>query len=190
MQEEMQAIGDAEFAAGAEKKNAEMKTSLEELEEEEEVDEEEEEEEKKQKRKKKKKAKKGKAGPNLDLLREAGIGGGASAGYGYMNDYFSGASKAGNPKLALLMGGGFTHLNTIEEEKHETQTSNYFRDAAGNGNAVITESEREYDNTTQHNMRGSKILDEDMINSSHNSKGMSPGHNNNEFDFVNRGSLH
>ena len=43
--------------------------------------------------------------------------------------------------MALLMGGGFTHLNTIEEEKHETQTSNYFREAGGNN----TESERDYD---------------------------------------------
>ncbi len=97
-----------------------------------------------------------------------------------MNDYFSGAAKMGGPKLSML--GGYTHLNTIEEEKHETQTSNYFRDAAGNGNAVITESEREYDTT---HVRGSKILDDDIINSSHNSKGMSPGHNG-EFDFIPR----
>lgn len=105
-------------------------------------------------------------------MREAGVGG---SNYGYMNDYFSGAGKlktgadssaALNTKMAMLMaGGGFTHLNTIEEEKHETQTSNYFRDH--NAPATVhnmTESERDYENTT--NMRGSGILDEDLINTS------------------------
>lgn len=91
-----------------------------------------------------------------------------------MNDYFSGASKLKssdaslNAKMAVLMGaGGFTQLNTIEEEKHETQTSNYFRDHGHGGPATVhnmTESERDYDNNT--NMRGSRILDEDLINSS------------------------
>ena len=51
-------------------------------------------------------------------------------------------------KMALLMG--FSHLNTIEEEKHDTQTSNYFRD-----------SERGDDsNVNNPGLRGSKILDE------------------------------
>lgn len=72
-----------------------------------------------------------------------------------------------NAKMAVLMGaGGFTQLNTIEEEKHETQNSNYFRDTQNHGGTVhnMTESERDYDNNT--GMRGSRILDEDLINSS------------------------
>jgi len=55
-------------------------------------DEEEEEEEEEVETKKKGKrrgCKKKKPTANLDLLREAGVG----AGYGYMNDYFNGASK-------------------------------------------------------------------------------------------------
>lgn len=130
-------------------------------------------------------------GPNMDLMREAGVGG---AGYGYMNDYFAGVGAKGksegslSSKMALLMNGGgsagYTQLNTIEEEKHETQTSNYFREggAGGVGTGGITESERDYENTT--NLRGSRILDDDlMINTSH-SKGISPnrGHDN-EFEF-------
>lgn len=49
---------------------------------------------------------------------------------------------------------GYNHLNTIEEEKHETQTSNYFRDAGGDvsGDDVM--------NHTNAMMRGSKILDD------------------------------
>ena len=118
-------------------------------------------------------AKGGKAATNLDLMREAGMGGN---GYGYMNDYFAGANKVGGPavtqKMALLMGGGFTHLNTIEEEKHETQTSNYFREAGGNN----TESERDYDAT---HMRGSHILDDD-----HSTSKYSPNrHAEGEFEF-------
>ena len=115
----------------------------------EESEEDDEEEQKASKKPAKKAKKKGPKGPNMDLLRETG-----------MNDYFVGASKPGslNNKMAMLMGGGFTHLNTIEEEKHETQTSNYFREAG-----AITESEREYDST---HIRGSKILDDDVINSS------------------------
>jgi len=71
------------------------------------------------KKKKKKRAKSGPGANNLDLLREAGVGG----GYGFMNDYFVGgnSSAKGNAKLSMIGGGGgFTHLNTIEEEKHET----------------------------------------------------------------------
>lgn len=117
----------------------------------------------------------GKAATNLDLMREAGMGGN---GYGYMNDYFAGANKIGGPavsqKMALLMGGGFSHLNTIEEEKHETQTSNYFREAGGNA----TESERDYDAI---HMRGSHILDDDLINST--GKYSPNRHAESEFDF-------
>ncbi len=109
---------------------------------------------------------------NMDLIREAGMGA------GYMNDYFAGASKIGgagaNPaaqKLAMMMGGsgGFSNLNTIEEEKHETQTSNYFRDAAN-----ATESERDYD---PNHVRGSKIMDNDEAHAHsliHSSSKMSP----------------
>lgn len=74
--------------------------------------------------------------------------------------------------MALLMGGGFTHLNTIEEEKHETQTSNYFNgggNGAGNGTVhQMTESERDYYENTASNMRGSRILmdGDDLINTS------------------------
>ena len=105
-----------------------------------------------------KKKKKG-AAKNMDLIREAGVG-------GFVNDYFAGASSGKGPGkgLASMLGSGFTALNTIEEEKHETQTSNYFRDAAGGAGGVITESERDYDNT---HLRGSKILDDpDLINTS------------------------
>ena len=132
----------------------------------EESEQEEEEEKKKKPISKKKKKKSSKA--NMDLLREAGMG------YGYMGDYFNGASKIGGK---LPAASGFTHLNTIEEEKHETQTSNYFRDAA----AVITESERgDYDQ-----IRGSKILDDpDLINTSSKLGGSSPQRMEAaEFDF-------
>ena len=83
-----------------------------------------------------KKKKKGKKKPaaNMDLVREAG---------GFMNDYYAGSSKIKSDslssKMAMLMGGGFTALNTIEEEKHETQTSNYFRE--GGAMAALTESD-------------------------------------------------
>jgi hypothetical protein len=109
---------------------------------------------------------------NMDLIREAGMGS------GYMNDYFAGASKiggaGGNPasqKLAMMMAGsgGFSNLNTIEEEKHETQTSNYFRDAAN-----VTESERDYD---PNHVRGSKIMDNEDAHAHsliHSSSKMSP----------------
>jgi hypothetical protein len=87
--------------------------------------------------------------------------------------------------MAMLMGaGGFTQLNTIEEEKHETQTSNYFRDTHNGGAPAtvhnMTESERDYDNNTH--MRGSRILDEDLINTSAK---YSPHRllDGNEFDF-------
>jgi hypothetical protein len=50
-----------------------------------------------------------------------GGGGGGSLGYmsGMSNPYEYGGVRAGpSAKMALLMG--FNHLNTIEEEKHET----------------------------------------------------------------------
>ena len=69
---------------------------------------------------------------------------------GAMPDFYSGANvKSGISSYSMLSGGmmptamssgkmmymnHFNHLNTIEEEKHETQTSNYFKDG---------ESERE-----------------------------------------------
>ena len=43
-------------------------------------------------------------------------------------------------------------MNTIEEEKHETQTSNYFRE----GDSERDDSKMNY----SYNLRGSKILNE------------------------------
>jgi hypothetical protein len=115
----------------------------------------------------------------MDLIREAGVG-------GFVNDYFAGASgisKGAKGGLAGMLGTGFTALNTIEEEKHETQTSNYFRDAAGGQGGLITESERDYDNT---HLRGSKILDDpDLINTS-SKLGGSPHRGEAEFEFSNK----
>ena len=111
----------------------------------------------------------------MDLIREAGVG-------GFVSDYFAGASMGKGAKgMAGVLGTGFTALNTIEEEKHETQTSNYFRDAAGGAGGVITESERDYDNT---HLRGSKILDDpDLINTS-SKHGSSPRRGGEtDFDF-------
>jgi len=62
------------------------------------------------------------------LLREAGLGSiglappssltGGPSSYG-MGGYDYGMMRGGPPsKIAMLMG--FNHLNTIEEEKHET----------------------------------------------------------------------
>lgn len=57
---------------------------------------------------------------------------GGPSSYGGMSSYLGGAYDMGmrggpsSAKMAMLMG--LNHLNTIEEEKHETQTSNYFRD--------------------------------------------------------------
>ncbi len=57
-------------------------------------------------------------GPNM-----GGMGGGMGAGIG-------GGSMRGGGYMDMLTGGpgrtGF-HLNTIEEEKHETQNSAYFK---------------------------------------------------------------
>jgi len=112
----------------------------------------------------------------MDLIREAGVGGNS-----FVNDYFAGASSVGGKSkgLAGMLGSGYTALNTIEEEKHETQTSNYFREAAGG--AGVTESERDYDNT---HMRGSKILDDpELINTSSKLGGGSP-HRETDFEFL------
>ena len=83
-----------------------------------------------------------------------GYSGGLMGGLSNPYDY---GMRAGGPsaKMALLMG--FNHLNTIEEEKHETQTSNYFREGG--------ESERDDSknlNTTNLLAKGSKILDDDL----------------------------
>jgi hypothetical protein len=80
--------------------------------------EEEEEEKPKRHRVKTKNSKKkktgGVAGKNMDLIREAGVG-------SFVNDYFSGAAGGkGGKGIATMLGSGFTALNTIEEEKHET----------------------------------------------------------------------
>lgn len=92
-------------------------------------------EEEKPPKRKKAKASKKKPAANLDLVREAGVPGGI--------DYFPGGLKGKGDslsnKMAMLMGGGFTALNTIEEEKHETQTSNYFKEGAAM--AALTESD-------------------------------------------------
>ena len=72
-----------------------------------------------------------------------------------MNQQPIGPSSA---KMALLMG--YNHLNTIEEEKHETQTSNYFREGG--------ETDRDDSNVNNTNVRGSKILDDDYLNGSSN----------------------
>ena len=54
---------------------------------------------------------------------------------------------------------GYGQLNTIEEEKHETQTSNYFREG---------DSEREDSRmNASHQVRGSRILS-DLNNESEN----------------------
>jgi hypothetical protein len=178
MQEEMQRKAAALEKEGGATDVIEEKAPEDELyEDEEEGEESEEAEEDKKKSRRKRKKKSAIIGPsakaNLDLMREAGIGGGPA---GFMNDYFtSGASSKDAKKLAMLMNGGgngFSNLNTIEEEKHETQTSNYFRDAAN-----VTESERDYDAA---HVRGSKILDnsagEDALVHSliHTSNKMSP----------------
>jgi len=125
-----------------------------------------------------------KKGDNLDLVRETGapladpsqLTGGPSS-YGYSNDFYSAprATSGGyssyslmshqpigpsSAKMALLMG--YNHLNTIEEEKHETQTSNYFREGG--------ETDRDDSNVNNTNVRGSKILDDDYLNGSSSNK--------------------
>ena len=64
---------------------------------------------------------------------------------------------------------GYNHLNTIEEEKHETQTSNYFREA---GDMSERGDDSHLFNHTNM-LRGSKILDDHELNQSQGSK-MSP----------------
>jgi len=97
------------------------------------------------------------------LLREAGLGSmgnppssltGGPSGYGMGGYDYDSMMRGGPPsKIAMLMG--FNHLNTIEEEKHETQNSNYFRDM---------ESERDeskYHNNSNFLAKGSRILDDE-----------------------------
>ena len=64
-----------------------------------------------------------KVGNNQDLIRETGLGsltGGPPSGYtSYLGGLSGGAGFSQPPsKIQMLMG--FNHLNTIEEEKHET----------------------------------------------------------------------
>jgi hypothetical protein len=115
---------------------------------------------------------------NGDLLRETGIGGLSAmpshmltGGPGGVHNPYEMRGGPSAAKMAMLMG--FNHLNTIEEEKHETQTSNYFRDGG--------ESERDdsrHMNTTNFLAKGSRILnDEDLYldqSGEHTSKKTSP----------------
>ena len=112
-----------------------------------EEDEEDEPEEEVKPKKAKKGGKKKAPSANLDLIREAGV-------YG---NFEYGPTKGGarGEKLVQAMGG-FTQLNTIEEEKHETQTSNYFREGAGLGAAYESED----------NVRGSRVMEDDAMRSS------------------------
>jgi len=104
------------------------------------------------------KARKAKLGNNQDLIRETGslgtvmppslLTGGPMGGAGLSYEYAMRGAMSGPSKIQMLMG--FNHLNTIEEEKHETQNSNYFRDG---------ESER--DVSSSHVFaKGSRILDD------------------------------
>lgn len=80
---------------------------------------------------------------NQDLIRETGgpmsLTGGPSYDFGL---------RGPPSKIQMLMA--FNHLNTIEEEKHETQNSNYFRDG---------ESERDISGSHIF-AKGSRILDD------------------------------
>lgn len=83
-------------------------------------------------------------------------GGPHSIGYRGMGSLDYGMRPgAPSSKMAMLMG--FNHLNTIEEEKHETQTSNYFKDGA---DSERDDSKYIY-NTSNILGKGSRILDED-----------------------------
>jgi hypothetical protein len=95
----------------------------------------------------------------------------AMRGYSMMGHGMGGPSS----KMAMLMG--FNHLNTIEEEKHETQTSNYFRDG---------ERERDDSNVNNTNIRGSRILDDEFMNE--NSK-ISPNRAGDNYEFSKAGGV-
>lgn len=76
-------------------------------------------------------------------------------------------------KIQMLMG--FNHLNTIEEEKHETQNSAYFRD----GDESHREESRIHGGH-EHSAffaKGSRILDDLELSSAHNKH--SPGNGEN-----------
>ena len=100
------------------------------------------------------------------MVRETGMGGlsvvpshmltGGPQSYGGAHNPYEMRGGPSAAKMAMLMG--FNHLNTIEEEKHETQTSNYFRDGG--------ESERDdsrHLNTTNFLAKGSRILNDEEL---------------------------
>lgn len=134
-------------------------------------------EDEKNERKAKAKTGKDKKGTNSDLIRETGGGiglltGGPHSGY---SGYSMGGGMRGamgglhSSKIQMLMG--FNHLNTIEEEKHETQNSAYFRD----GDESHREESRIHGGH-EHSAffaKGSRILDELELSSAHNKH--SPG---------------
>lgn len=74
---------------------------------------------------------------------------------GGMSDYYSGSMNnvggfgMGGPG-SRMMYMNYHHLNTIEEEKHETQTSHYFREG--------DESQRDDSKIQSVQIKGSRIL--------------------------------
>lgn len=139
-----------------------------------------------EKNERKAKAGKHKKGTNQDLIRETGGGiglltGGPHSGYGGYSMGGGGMRGAmGGPhasKIQMLMG--FNHLNTIEEEKHETQNSAYFRD----GDESHREESRIHGGH-EHSAffaKGSRILDDLELSSAHNKH--SPGHEEGEAEY-------
>lgn len=76
------------------------------------------------------------------------------------DQYTSGAPGMGL-SAGKMMYMNYNQLNTIEEEKHETQNSNYYRD----GDESLREDSKMYSNQ----FRGSKILN-DISNDGEQSK--------------------
>ena len=60
----------------------------------------------------------------------------------------------------MLYMNNFNHLNTIEEEKHETQTSNYYKDGDAESERGIGNESSKFLSSSNHNvnLKGSKIL--------------------------------
>jgi hypothetical protein len=103
----------------------------------------------------------------------SGYGGYLGGGYDY------GMSRPVGPSAKMAMLMGYNHLNTIEEEKHETQTSNYFKEG---------DSERDdskHMNNTNILAKGSRILDEDMYLEQSESNKHSPNRNE-DYNFNKR----